>query len=481
LTHSGNASAIPRRYIGKESVGFLDMKRRLISSSVVLLVFLLTACQPAGASISASSPTVTLTAASSTEPSPATADTETATTTPTLTSTPTHTPTPTLIPTVTPTPIAMPNLRVIFNNLDGIWSVKPPEPPVLLEANKYVNQLMLSEDGTIAVYMIDPIGFGHPSTIGAVTIADSRDRILLSRSQINTLEKDSESMDVEWIPGTHRMLFYTLHWDDHWGFVSDNNLFILNLDTGGYSRIFTAGFGGKATPSPDGKRMAIAKYGSLSLASIGGKVIFPDLFPSDFEEDRSNFFPSIFWALDSSHLGIIFKPYYPRDTSILLVDTSTGIASKLRSIANFSQGTLSPTLEFVGYSIEGKSQYLSYDATILKIDGSSSFLLAKGVSRFDSFSPDGQHFTFEVGCASNEQDCPSNAPRVEIFLGSLDGSSFVIPHANRFIKWINNSQFIYLKGKSLQVGDISGNFIEIATAGDFLSVDAVDLDFHEGL
>jgi hypothetical protein len=31
------------------------------------------------------------------------------------------------------------------------------------------------------------------------------------------------------------------------------------------------------------------------------------------------------------------------------------------------------------------------------------------------------------------------------------------------------------------VGDISGNFIEIATAGDFLSVDAVDLDFHEGL
>ncbi len=453
------------------------MKQRLISASVVYLLFFLTACQPAGAPISASSPTVALTATPSTETSPTATDTKTATPTPTST----LTATPTSTPTITPTPIAMPNLRVVYNNLEGIWFVKPPESPVLLEANKYVNQLLLSEDGTIAVYLIDPIGFGHPSTIGAVTIADSRDRIFLSRSQINTLEKDSESMDVEWIPGTHRMLFHTLHWDDHWGFVSDNNLFILNLDTGGYSGIFKAGYGGKATPSPDGKRMAIAKYGSLSLASIGGKIIFPDLFPSDIEGDRLNFLPSINWALDSSRLGIILKPYYPRDTSILVFDTSTGIASNLRTIANFSQGTFSPTLEYVGYSIEGKSQYLSYDATILKTDGSSSILLANGVSRFGSFSPDGRHFSYSVGCAINQPECPPDAPRIKEYIGSLDGLIFVVPGADRNIKWLNNTQFVYVKGKSLHVGDIGGNSIEITTSDDIFSVDAVDLDFQSSL
>jgi hypothetical protein len=66
-----------------------------------------------------------------------------------------------------------------------------------------------------------------------------------------------------------------------------------------------------------------------------------------------------------------------------------------------------------------------------------------------------------------------------VFVGSLDGTSFLVPGAYS-LNWINDMQFVYIAGKSLRLGDIGGNSIEIANAEYCYYFDAKDLGFQAG-
>jgi len=248
-------------------------------------------------------------------------------------------------------------------------------------------------------------------------------------------------------------------------------------------RIFPSGKGGLPTPSPDGRRMTIARFRSLTLASIEGNVLFPDLVPSDAGNAMDNSFPKVIWVSDSTRFGIMpgrLLPYYTDSTAAFwAVDAATGDISALGSIDHFTEGGLSPTLEYVGHTRPGKNSHFPEDVTLSRVDGSSSVLLFRGISQFLSFSPDGLHFFYRVGCQPGTYSyCPSDAPPLQFFLGSLDGNSFPVIRPG---KWINNSQFVYKHdGGSLRLGDIGGNWTEIAKADYIHSFDAVDLDFQTG-
>jgi hypothetical protein len=382
----------------------------------------------------------------------------------------------------------MPRLRATYVSLEGIWFVEPPDPPILLAENKIVSKVNLLDDGNIIVYFIDAWESAYKSqpVIGTISIEEGVQRDILNMDKIIALEKGSEKANFIWIPGTHRTLFYTLHWDAQWGYISDNNLFELNLDTGAVSRIFKLGQGGIATPSPDGTKMAVANYGSLFLFSIRGQILFPNLFPSGVVEELERSVAQIFWASDSSRFGILLHPpccewwHYPNhDAAFWAVDAATGDISALGSMDQFGQGVISPTLEYIGYTRWGEHNQFPEDVTLARFDDSSSLLLFRGISNFISFSPDGLHYFYSVGCQQGTySDCPSDAPPREYYLGSLDGNSIRVPWVG---EWINNSQFVVKKGLgSLGLGDINGNWIEIAQADYIHSFDAVDLDFQTG-
>ena len=173
--------------------------------------------------------------------------------------------------------------------------------------------------------------------------------------------------------------------------------------------------------------------------------------------------------------------------TIFSVDASAGIPETVGIIEQYKHGVLSPTLEYVGYTIPGEenNDKYSYDATISLVDGTSPILLAGGISHFHSFSPDGGYFSFSTGCTENFYSrkqppiysCPPDVPEELFYVGSLDGELFRVPGE---IHWINNSQFVYATNGSLRLGDVGGNWIEIAKAEEIIIYDAKDLDFQAG-
>jgi hypothetical protein len=459
-------------------VPVFGMKQRPSIASIIFLAFLLPACQPAGAPPSATSPTVVFTATPSTKPSPTATETVTATITPT----PTLTVTPTLIPTVTPTPIAMPHLRVAYGGIDGLWIVEPPAPPVKVSEKLFPDNLLFSEDGSRLTYFTYAIAGSYIPIFGFLSVNDNGNFTLLPSINVEKAEKEWDStaaMIPKWIPGTHSLLVSVMAFDTAVSsglWIPYMHLYKLNVDSGFLSRVPTTGTGGIATPSPDGNRLTISNCDMISLASIYGQILFSDIIPLEPSYWPACLVRNIVWSKDSSRFGAI-APSDTGSATIWSVDSSTGAALNLGIIDPFGQGVLSPTLDYVGHYRWGDKKIAS-DATVTRVDGTSGIRLYSGPSYFLSFAPDGLHFVYYVGCGSDSH-CTVPSSDEGIYIGSHDGS-YLRVHGGG-IKWINNSQFVYIFEKSLRLGDIGGNSIEIATAEYFHTFDAKDLDFQSSL
>jgi hypothetical protein len=136
---------------------------------------------------------------------------------------------------------------------------------------------------------------------------------------------------------------------------------------------------------------------------------------------------------------------------------------------------LSPSLDCIADpSLTGDS-YTSFPY-FEPIAGSMNLRLLKMAgSTFISFSPDGKHFAFYKS---------DNRSAESLYIGSLDGqfACISIGSAKKYFRWINNSQFVYLLGKTIQLGDIGGNSVELfdSASGEITIdglLDAIDIDF----
>jgi hypothetical protein len=473
------------------------MKPSLITIVFLYLILSLPACQLSGTPIPTTSP------ANALSPSPSITPSSTATERPTGTNTlaPSSTLTPTVTPTITPTPIPIPHLRLVYPYDDFYWVLEPPAPPLKLAEDLVPNpdwlyhlthKVMLSPDGAKILFLQHGVyNFGYTAEILAINFNGSGFQTLLGEQQITNLEFYGGQPDalidrISWIPGTHRLLFSTAGGPlGQVGLVSHGNLFVLNADTGQFSRIFKRGEPGYATPSPDGKRMANIKICSVSLDSIGGSTLVKNIIPESSDCYRWHF-PEVVWAEDSMRFGAIM-PFKTTGVTIWSADASTGIATPIGTIDHFSSGVLSPTLDYIGGLRRGEDiEDQSTQAPCLyHVDGSLLFCMATEPGGFVSFAPDGLHFAYYVGCLTTETDkCTGENSPPELYVGTLDGNKMQIPGLSvpTDFRWINNTQFVFVAGHALTLGDIGGNFIPITTISrDITALDMVDLDFQRSI
>jgi hypothetical protein len=376
----------------------------------------------------------------------------------------------------------MPHLRVAYGGMDGLWIVEPPAPPVKVSEILFPDNLLFSEDGSRLTYFTYAIAGSYIPIFGFLSVNNSGNFTLLHSINVEKVEKGWDStaaVNPKWIPGTHSLLVSVMAFDTAVSsglWIPYMHLYKMNVDIGFLARVPMTGTGGIAIPSPDGKRLTISNCDKISLASIYGQILFSDVIPLEPSYWPACLVRHIVWSEDSSRFGAIV----PSDTgsaTIWSVDASTGAASNLAIIDPYGQGVLSPTLEFVGYS-RWDDNKLASDATVTRVDGTSGILLYSGPSYFLSFAPDGRHFAYSVGCGSDSH-CSVPPSDEGMYIGSLDGSHLQVLGGG--IKWVNKSQFVYISGKSLRLGDIGGNSVEIASAEYFHTFDAKDLDFQEGL
>jgi hypothetical protein len=365
---------------------------------------------------------------------------------------------------------------VVFISGGNPWIVAPPAAAVQLSSIGNVTRVQISDDGAKVVY-VRYADFSQPAEIRAVNSDGSGDHGLLSSAQVGALEAPGSASYVDlysltWIPGTHRLLLNTMGKFEGPGLMLYDDLFQLDADSGSVTPILAAGSGGNASPSPDGTRMAIARATFVSLALIDGSSLRPNVitFTSVLTYSEYAFYPAIVWAADSSRFGAIIPSPEPLGPSpsgaIWSVNAATGVASLLATIPNFRYGVLSPALDRVGFTRPGADP--STDATyVSSFDETTSLHLATGPSGFLSFAPDGEHFAYSIGSSP-----------ILYSIGSLGGGTIPVPGTGvRMVRWISNSQFIFLVGTSaswtMQLGDVGGGSTLLATgSGDQIDFDA---------
>jgi hypothetical protein len=307
-----------------------------------------------------------------------------------------------------------------------------------------------------------------------VNFNGTADRTLLSSAQVGALQplpagaSFVDLFQVKWIPGTHRLLISTKVAYMGPGLARSDDLFVLDVDSGIQTTIFAAGTGGEVWPSPDGTKMVISRGTYLSMSNIDGSGLIPNLitFPSIITYSEYQYYPEPVWRADSMQFGVVIAsedPLAPATTgSIWLVNASTGaatLASTLNGSFFLPDGILSPALDHVGYIVKTAVPNVS-DSYVAHLDGSGALHLANGATAVESFSPDGQYFSYHVG---------SNITK---YIGSLGGGTILVPGSVMRMAWFNNTQFVYAMGTivggwTLQRGDVMGGSTLIADpAGD---------------
>ncbi len=381
------------------------------------------------------------------------------------------TPTQTLMPTA-----ALPHLRVAFISGGSPWLVAPPAPAYALSASTGVDSVDISNDGQMVAYVRHD-SFDHPGELRVVNFDGSGDRSLLTSAQVGGLEPLGGALfidlyQVKWIPGTHNLLVNTKAAFEGPGLPRLDDLFMVNAETGVLTTLFTAGNAGEVWPSPNGAKMVISRGAYLSLANIDGSGLIPNVvtFTPIITYSEYSYYPDPVWAADSSRFGVIIASEDPlaavTSGSIWLVDGSTGAAS-LASTLNgnffFPKGVLSPTLDHVGYVVATADPAVK-QAYVSLLNGASALHLADGNTGVDTFSPDGQYFSYYVGSGTAD------------WIGSLGGGTFLVAGGAMRLKWYNNTGFVYASGTvaawTLKMGDTGGGSSIIATpAGDRTTFD----------
>ncbi len=389
--------------------------------------------------------------------------------TPTVESAPTAT--QTLLPTA-----ALPHLRVAFISGGSPWLVAPPAPAYALSGLTGVDSVDISDDGQMVAYVRHD-SYDHPGELRVVNYDGSGDRALLTSAQVGALEPVGDALfidlfQVKWIPGTHNLLINTKAAYDGPGLPRLDDLFKVNAETGVLTAIFTPGNAGEVWPSPNGLKMVISRGAYLSLANIDGTGLIPSVvtFPAIITYSEYSYYPEAVWAADSSQFGVIIASEDPlaavTSGAIWLVNGSTGAAS-LASTLNgnffFPKAVLSPTLDHVGYVVATADPAVK-QAYVSLLNGASALHLADGNTGVDTFSPDGQYFSYYVGSGTAD------------WIGSLGGGTFLVPGGAMRLIWYNNTHFVYASGTvaawTIKMGDTGmGSVIIASPTGDRTAFD----------
>ncbi|MBN2086243.1 MAG: hypothetical protein JW748_13570 [Anaerolineales bacterium] len=393
---------------------------------------------------------------------------------------PEETPTVDLGPTATQTlmPTAdLPHLRVAFISGGSPWLVAPPAPAYALSAQTGVDSVDISDDGQMVAY-VRHTSFDQPGELRVVNWDGSGDRALLTSAQVGALEPLPagaafiDLYQVKWIPGTHNLFVNTKIQYEGPGLGRSDDLFLINAETGVLTNIFTPGNAGEIWPSPDGAKMVISRSTYLSLANIDGSGVIPNVvtFPSIITYSEYQYYPEPVWAADSSRFGVVIASEDPLAAattgSIWLVNASTGAATLAATMNGnffFPHAVLSPTLTHVGYVVPTADPAVR-ESHVSTLDGSFGLHLADGNTGVDTFSPDGQYFSYYVGSGTAD------------WIGSLGGGTFLVPGGAMRLTWYNNTHFVYASGTTaawtIKMGDTGGASTVIATpSGDRTSID----------
>jgi dipeptidyl aminopeptidase/acylaminoacyl peptidase len=341
-----------------------------------------------------------------------------------------------------------PELRVAFVNENNVWLWTEKGGALPLTGSGGVTDVRLSDDGSTVAYVHRSADFKE-AELRAIDVDGTNERLLVGAGEFKALQTNDiaegiEPHQFEWIPGTHLLVYNTRHIFTETGFSALNNdLWVVDADTGQQLFSFPAGSGGNFYVAPDGSQIAIATTMGISLLNADGSNRRDGVLTIEaIALVESEFVPAPVWGPDARSLGVVLPPGVPfsepvGESTTWLIPTDGSPARQLGTFLTSPIPALgprfSPDLSKVAYPHLGDDES---ELHIANADGTEDAMYDAGPSlRFLGWAPDSERFAYETG-QSSTQVGQVGAPPILLddvqVAGSLD------------VTWVDANRFLYL-------------------------------------
>jgi len=375
-------------------------------------------------------------------------------------------PSPTLdsVATTLPSPVVAPSneswLAVAFvkdRNIQ-LWDESTEQIQTILNTGDVI-AVTMSDDGQVIAFLrrsvvqLAEVEWFEQSALWAVDRDGDNPRELVSaeslRQRLNAAERESTNIpQMQWIPGTHRLLF------NGWKYIVQaegeshaipEGLFLADVDAGTDTILVPAGNALHFVPSPDGGQVAIMSPKSLGFINVDGSNPRSDVLTYSSLNLPGPVFPTGVWTRDSQAF-VITAPSENTSTDInftvwrVSVDGSTPetLAEMLRSVPDST--TFSPDgkyAAFVQFTDTQPSEISGW--SIAPLNPEAGTLAIPTRIEFDRFanlhwSPTGDPFTKNLRKLCPDATSDSDVCDARIH---FDGTPAVL-------QWINGNRVLFL-------------------------------------
>jgi hypothetical protein len=339
-----------------------------------------------------------------------------ATSTPLPSNTPTASPSPTVTPNPSPTPTLepeQPEIQIAYIDGDAfIWSESDGSVQVTQSGSIY--DLRISPDGNHLAYL-RLIDFERVE-LRLVKVDGSDDRLLVGVQALEELLPHDEPVGIfsfEWLPAGDYLAFNT-----HiigYGLIKNDDLHLVNVESGSITTLLPPGQGGEFYYSPDGKQIALVTSGDymdlpgmISLVDSDGRNRRDALvtFPSVLTYSEVPFYPSLAWSPDSRFILVAIPSPDPlaAEASITLWRISADAAEVVELLiidtSFFLSGLpfFSPDLTHVAYLQNvGEPDDPWFNLHILRLVDLEDALYYDGLVEYFFWIPSTNQFAFVSG------------------------------------------------------------------------------------
>ena len=337
---------------------------------------------------------------------------------------------------------------VLAYTFDGnLWTMVADSAPVQRTNSGDITSVLLSDDGTCIIYIRS-----HESTgteLHAFDLDTGVDRVLLNQAAIDSLYPPEpgaylhlDTANLIFAPGSRQLFFSTRYEFDGPGSRPNNDLFIINADSGESRMLLAQNEGGLIFLAPDGAVMAITSPTSLRFARLDGSPLGSARisFEPVMTYSEYAYFPHAIWTPDSQSVYTLIPSPDPMapdasgtvwriPSADLPPESVQTIPGGLFMLDAFGSSWIEPTGENIAIletSGIGNDRALS----ITPLAGGATTLIAEGTLEWEGWSPDGEFFSYST-----------LGDDAALILTSTDGSREVVPAGRRLI-WLDGSAVV---------------------------------------
>jgi Tol biopolymer transport system component len=372
-------------------------------------------------------------------------------------------------------------LQIVYTHEGNLWLWKNDGTQIQLTDSHEAFAPNISPDGNWVAYRK---GWDiYNAELWVIGIDGNDNRILVSRDDLATLPRNDESVGMmigrfDWVPGQLSLAYNTIQLFEGPGIPRNNDLRLVNVETGSQILLFEPGSGGEFTYSPDGKQLAIVTPGSLSIVNADGSNRREILtFPVIYTYSEWQIYPQPVWAPDSGHLRVAIPPQdalnNPNAFTLVWHIPADGSLPHLAgefvaSPAYISIPLISPDTNKVIYLNVAGETFEQLELSLFDMTNGRGTTLYAGNLKLHNWNPDSVRFVFS-------QDFGT-----DFFVGKLDTPPDHIADVPVFqnLEWASIDQFIFTSGdyenRELRLGTLNSPSTIIAKPfGESFS-----FDFH---